>query len=134
MINHVKIHKLSKAIEIIESSYKYFDKNDYSVDSLKLTVDSIRDKIKKQNKYNDLLDIKWEERRSFRVFCVKCIKDHTGFNTDKVNDITKKIRWSKELVSCYVSALRDAPHFMFKEIKHSLKIQMIEEYEKQRVN
>ena len=136
MDNYVCNHKISKAIEIIESSYKYLDSNE-ECNVLKTVVFSIKKKAQKLNKYNYLLDINWEERRSFRAFCVKCIMTHTEKGKLEVNKITSKIKWSDDLISCYVSALRkrtSSPTFLFKEIKNSIKIQMIEEYEKQRVN
>jgi hypothetical protein len=136
MINHVRKHRLVKAIELIEDSYKYIKETESksSIFHLEFIVEDLKKEIEKANKYDDLLNINWEERRSFRVFCVKCIKDYTKLKTSDVNKITKNIKWSKELVSCYTSALRDAPNFMFNEIKKSLKYQMIQEYEKQTVS
>ena len=136
MNNHVSNHKFTKAIEIIESSYKYLDSNE-DCNILKNVVFSIKKKVEILNKYNYLLDINWEERRAFRAFCVKCIMIHTQKGKVEVNKITSQIKWSDDLISCYVSALRkrtSSPTFLFKEIKNSIKIQMIEEYEKQRVN
>ena len=135
MIDHVKEHRLLKVVNKIESSYKYLNKTDRSfLISLQNVVSNLKDDLKKSNKYNKLCDITWNERRAFRVFSVKCIMSHTNKNKIEINDITKKIIWHEYLVSCYVSALRDAPEFMKKEIYKSLKNKMIEEYEKQTVN
>lgn len=135
MINHVKEHRLLKVVNNIESSYKYLNKEDKGIlMRLQFVVDDLKDDLKRLNKYNDLCDITWVERRAFRVFCVRCIMSYTKKTKIQVNDMTKNVRWSKELVSCYVSALRDAPEFMRKEIYDSLKNKMIEEYEEQAIN